>query len=314
MIRTNGIDMAVHEAGPSGRPTVVLCHGFPELAFSWRHQVEALAKAGYHVLAPDMRGYGLSGRPDPVTAYDIHHLTGDLVGLLDAYGLKSAVFAGHDWGGIVTWTMPRLHPDRVAGVIGVNTPHGRRAPADPIALMRAAYGDRMYIVHFQTPGEADLILNADPGKTLRFFFRRTGITLAQYDSRPKEHRKLSLVDAIAGGQEQVWPGQVLLSDAELGYYLSRFAKTGFTGGINWYRNWTRNWETTKDLSDNIPHPALMVMAENDIVLRPSLADGMEAFVPKVEKHLIKDCGHWTQAEKPEELNRVMIDWLRRNFP
>lgn len=148
-VETNGIRMAVYEEG-HGVP-VVMSHGFPELAYSWRHQIPALAAAGFRAIAPDQRGYGLTDRPQAIDAYDIHHLTADLVGLLDALKIDKAVFAGHDWGGIVTWAMPLLHPSRVAGVIGVNTPFMPRAPMDPIALMRAAFGDDMYIVFFQKP-------------------------------------------------------------------------------------------------------------------------------------------------------------------
>lgn len=309
-IETNAIRMAIYEQG-AGVP-VVLCHGFPELAYSWRYQISPLANAGFHVIAPDMRGYGLTDRPQPIDAYDIRHLTGDLVGLLDALKIEKAVFAGHDWGGIVTWAMPLLHPDRVAGIIGVNTPFLPRAPMDPIALMRAAYGENMYIVYFQKPGVADELLASDVGKTLRFFYRKTDITIEEFDKRPAEERNLALVHAL-GADEGLWPGRQLLKPEELAVYQQAFTRTGFTGGINWYRNFTRNWHEMEGVAQKVNVPCLQVMAANDIVLRPSLADGMEAFVPDLEKHLIKDCGHWTQAEKPEELNRVMIDWLKRRF-
>ena len=152
-VETNGIRMAVYEQG-NGVP-VVMSHGFPELAYSWRHQIPAIAGAGFHAIAPDQRGYGLTDRPPTIEAYDIHHLTGDLVGVLDAMKIDKAVFVGHDWGGIVAWAMPLLHPHRVLGVIGVNTPFLPRAPMDPIALMRTVFGENMYIVYFQKPGVAD---------------------------------------------------------------------------------------------------------------------------------------------------------------
>ncbi len=309
-VETNGIRMAVYEQG-AGVP-VVMCHGFPELAYSWRHQLPAVADAGFHAIAPDQRGYGMTDRPEPVESYDIHHLTGDLVGLLDAMKIEKAVFAGHDWGGIVIWAIPLLHPHRVLGVIGVNTPFMPRAPMDPIALMRAAYGEDMYIVFFQKPGIADGLLAKDVEKTLRFFYRRSDITIEEFDKRPPEEKNLALVKALQS-DETLWPGKVLLTPEELEYYAAAFARTGFTGGINWYRNFTRNWQTTEGVAQKVDVPCLMVMAENDVVLRPSMADGMEAFVPDLEKHLIEDCGHWTQAEKPEELSRVMTDWLKRRF-
>jgi pimeloyl-ACP methyl ester carboxylesterase len=309
-VETNGIRMAVYEEG-AGVP-VVMSHGFPELAYSWRHQIPAVARAGFRAIAPDQRGYGFTDRPQPIESYDIHHLTADLVGLLDALKIEKAVFAGHDWGGIVTWAMPLLHPHRVLGVIGVNTPFLPRAPMDPIALMRAAYGEEMYIVFFQRPGVADALLAKDVRKTLRFFYRKTGITIEEFDRRPPEERNLAFVRALES-DEKIWPGEPLLKPEELDIYAKAFERTGFTGGVNWYRNFTRNWQTTEGVVQRVDVPCLMVMAANDIVLRPSLADGMEAFVPDLEKHLIKDCGHWTQSEKPDELNRVMTDWLKRRF-
>jgi pimeloyl-ACP methyl ester carboxylesterase len=309
-VETNGIRMAVYEQG-SGVP-VVMSHGFPELAYSWRHQMPALAAAGFHAIAPDQRGYGLTDRPQAIEAYDIRHLTGDLVGLLDALKIDKAVFVGHDWGGFVAWSMPLLHPERVLGVIGVNTPFMPRAPMDPIALMRAAYGEDMYIVHFQKPGVADAALGRDVGKTLRLFYRKTGVTIEEFDKRPTEERNFAIARALET-DEATWPGETLLKPDEFKVYHDAFTRTGFTGGINWYRNFTRNWQSTEAIPQTVAVPCLMVMAANDVVLRPSLADGMEAFVPDLEKHLIKDCGHWTQTEKPDELNRVMTSWLKRRF-
>ena len=149
---TNGIRMGYYEAGPNtDTPPVVLCHGWPEIAFSWRHQIKALGDAGIRVIAPDQRGYGATDRPEPVEAYDIEHLTGDLIGLLDHLKIDKAIFVGHDWGGFIVWQMPLRHIDRVAGVVGINTPHTNRAPADPIELFRQRFGEQMYIVQFQDP-------------------------------------------------------------------------------------------------------------------------------------------------------------------
>ncbi|KTS55112.1 epoxide hydrolase, partial [Microbacterium testaceum] len=171
---TNGIRMGFYEAGPkTDAPPVVLCHGWPELAFSWRHQIKALAEAGIRVIAPDQRGYGATDRPEPVEAYDMEHLTGDLVGLLDHLKIDKAIFVGHDWGGFVVWQMPLRHPSRVAGVVGVNTPHWDRAPMDPIALFRQRFGDQMYIVQFQDPArEPDRIFGSRVEQTFDAFMRK----------------------------------------------------------------------------------------------------------------------------------------------
>jgi pimeloyl-ACP methyl ester carboxylesterase len=312
MIKTNGIDMAVYEAGPKDGFPVVLCHGFPELAYSWRYQLPALAEAGFRVLAPDQRGYGATSRPDEITAYDMPHLTGDLTGLLDALDIKKAVFVGHDWGGLVVWQMPLYHPSRVAGVIGVNTPFLARPPLDPIMGMRAVFGENMYIVFFQKPGVADALLAKDVGKTFRFFMRKGGVTAAEYAKRPQSERNLELVHALAS-DESTWPGQLLMPPAELQVFVDTFARTGFTGGINWYRNLTRNWELSGTMEQKVRVPGLMIMAEDDVVLSPAMAEGMERFVPDLEKVLIRHCGHWTQQEHPEETNNAMIDWLKRRF-
>ncbi|MDD3838464.1 MAG: alpha/beta hydrolase, partial [Phenylobacterium sp.] len=154
----NGIELAYYEVGPRRGVPVVLCHGFPETAFSWRHQLKALEAAGRWAIAIDGRGYGLSSRPPRVEDYDMEHLTGDLVGLLDHLGVEKAIFVGHDWGGFVVWQMPLMHPDRCAGIVGLNTPFQVRLGMDPIALFRKVYGDEMYIVWFQTPEEPDALL------------------------------------------------------------------------------------------------------------------------------------------------------------
>jgi pimeloyl-ACP methyl ester carboxylesterase len=304
--------MAVHEMGPKDGIPVVFCHGFPELAYSWRHQLPALAAAGYRAIAPDQRGYGGTSRPEKVEDYDMAHLTDDMAGLLDALGLKKAVFCGHDWGGMVVWQMALHHPGRVAGVIGVNTPFLPRPPIDPIAAMRAVYGENMYIVFFQKPGEADAILAKDVGKTFRFFMRKNMTTAEEYAKRPQSERNLELVHALQSDESQ-WPGEVLLTADELKVFVDTFTGTGFTGGINWYRNFTRNWQNSEKLPEKVHVPGLMIMAEDDIVLSPAMADGMERFVPDLEKSLIRRCGHWTQQEHPKETNTAMIDWLKRRF-
>ncbi|HEY4112547.1 MAG TPA: alpha/beta hydrolase [Rhizomicrobium sp.] len=311
MIRTNGIDMAVYEMGPKDGLPVVLCHGFPELAYSWRHQLPALAAAGYRAIAPDQRGYGRTSRPEAIEDYDMPHLTGDLVGLLDALGLEKAVFAGHDWGGIVVWQMPVYHPDRVAGVIGVNTPF-LHFPMDPIAALRAMRGENNYVVFFQKPGVADEILARDVGKTFRFFMRKNLVTAKEFENAPQQAKNFELVHAIEQ-DETAMRGEPLLTDDEMKLFVDTYQRTGFTGGINWYRNLSRNYELGKSMEQIVRVPGLMIMAEDDVVLPPSMTEGMERFVPDLEKVLIHRCGHWTQQEHPQETSAAMIDWLKRRF-
>ena len=315
------IRMAYYETGPRGGTPTVFCHGFPELAFSWRHQLKALAAAGRHAIAPDQRGYGLTSRPEPVEAYDIVHLTDDLVRLLDHLKLEKAVFCGHDWGGVVVWQMPLRHPDRVAGVIALNTPFAPRGQFDPIEVMRRRLGEEMYIVHFQKPGEADAVLGRDPARTMGFFMRRplpgaapgASAGLAT-ERKPGDPSAFPLVRVLEAYDPAVDPRETFLTPAEMDAFVETFRRTGFTGGINWYRNFSRNWRLSERLPNQVTAPALMVMAELDAVLPPSAADGMEAYVPDLEKALIKGSGHWTQQEAPEATSRVILDWLARRFP
>jgi pimeloyl-ACP methyl ester carboxylesterase len=309
----NGIEMAYYEAGPRQGAPIVLCHGFPELAFSWRHQLKALGEAGRWVIAPDQRGYGLTSRPEAVADYDMAHLTGDLVGLLDCLGVEKAIFCGHDWGGFVVWQAPLMHRDRVAGVIGLNTPFLPRAPMDPIALMRMRFGPDMYIVWFQTPDEPDAALAADVEKTIRFFMRKpAGL---QTVAPPLEGGSTFALGPLLQQWDASDAGNQFLTPEELAAFVETFQATGFTGGINWYRNFTRNWAAADGLPARLDGlPCLMITAELDPVLSPAMAEGMPALIDDLEMHMVAGSGHWTQQERPQEVNRLMLDWLDRRFP
>lgn len=310
----NGIELAYYEVGPRRGVPVVLCHGFPETAFSWRHQLKALEAAGRWAIAIDGRGYGLSSRPPRVEDYDMEHLTGDLVGLLDHLGVEKAIFVGHDWGGFVVWQMPLMHPDRCAGIVGLNTPFQVRLGMDPIALFRKVYGDEMYIVWFQTPEEPDALLAQDVAKTMRFFMR-AGEGLKP-DSQPQTQGRSSFAfgETLKRYDPQADQRQ-FLSNEELAVFVEAFRRTGFTGPINWYRNFTRNWERSEGLPQRIDRiPCLMITAEHDPVLRPSMADGMGEHISDLETVMIKGSGHWTQQERPDEVNRIILGWLGRRFP
>lgn len=312
-VDVGGATLSVHEAGEG--PAVVFCHGFPELAYSWRRQLPAVAAAGFRAIAPDQRGYGDSSRPEAVTDYDMAHLTGDLVGTLDALDIERAVFVGHDWGGLVVWQMPLLHPDRVAGVVGVNTPYLPRPPMPPIELFRSLVGEDHYIVWFQQPGVADEVLARDV-PTLFTSMLRTGVSPEQVAeasaAMAAAEPDSSSFERLMGGPRL---GEPLLSDHDLGVYVDAFTETGFTGGLNWYRNMDRNWAATADLDgahiDGIP--CLMVTAEWDPVLVPALAQGMPEMVGDLEMHELSGCGHWTPQEFPDELNALLVDWLTRRF-
>lgn len=334
-VRTNGINMAVYEAGKG--PAVVLLHGFPELAFSWRHQIAPLVAAGYHVIVPDQRGYGLTDRPSKVEDYDMVHLTGDLVGLLDALGVEKAVFVGHDWGGLVAWQMPLLHQSRVAGVIGLNTPFiphemlwldpsltkGLTPPdkpfvaddtKDPIAQMREVYSPDMYVLMFEDGDLGDRLMAHDVARVFRNNMRKGVITAAQYARLPPQARHMAFIKTLEQPEPKTLPGELILTPDELAFYVESFERTGFTPGINWYRNLSRNWKAGLNINQTIEVPSLMIGAEDDVVLAPALMDGMDAHIPDLEKDVIAGCGHWSQQEKPKEVATLMIGWLKRRFP
>ena len=316
---TNGIRMGYYDSGPkTDTPPVVLCHGWPEMAFSWRHQIKALSEAGIRVIAPDQRGYGSTDRPEPVEAYDMEHLTGDLVGLLDHLKIDKAIFVGHDWGGFVVWQMPLRYLDRVAGVVGVNTPHWDRAPADPIELFKKRFGDSMYIVQFQDPArEPDRIFGSRVEQTFDAFMRKPRKAVEPGDKGVGgiggSTANLAFPQMVAAYDAKHDPRTPILSPEEKKVFVDTFTRTGFTGGINWYRNFTRNWQRSAGLDHHVKVPALMIMAENDAVLPPSAADGMEKLVPDLEKYLVRDSGHWTQQEQPEEVSAKLIEWRRKRF-
>jgi pimeloyl-ACP methyl ester carboxylesterase len=301
--------MAVHSLGKG--PPIVLLHGFPEIAFSWRHQLPALAAAGYRAIAPDQRGYGATDIPGSVGDYTIQHLVRDVTGLLDASGLEQAMFVGHDWGALVTWQMALLEPDRMAGLINLNIPFIPRTPIDPITLMRQYLGDDFYIVNFQDSNEADLKCDADPGHVFDVMMRRNQITRAQFDSLPKEKKSFSLLAALA---RKELSGEPLLSEAEHRVYTEAYKAGGFTGPINRYRNWSHNWDSTKDIEQTVNVPSLFIGAEDDVIVSLAQIEAMKPQVPDLEIHMIKKCGHWTQQEKPREVNSIMLDWLARRYP
>ncbi|HEX4436785.1 MAG TPA: alpha/beta hydrolase [Solirubrobacteraceae bacterium] len=287
-LAVNGIELNVIEAGEG--PLVVLCHGFPELAYSWRHQIPALAAAGYHVVAPDMRGYGSSSAPAEIEAYDILALCGDMAGLLDAVGEQQASFVGHDWGANVTWWMAAIHPERVRAVAGLSVPFVPRAPAAPIPIMRAHLGEDFYIVWFQEPGVADEALSRDVRRTLT----TSRVWTAQWAE-----------EEGADTKRAEW-----LSEEELAVYVEAFARTGFTGGLNWYRNIDRNRELTASYERKIEQPAMFLTGELDPVQSFMPVEAMNGWVTDLRSQIVvPGAGHWVQQQAPEAVNTALLDFL-----
>jgi pimeloyl-ACP methyl ester carboxylesterase len=291
------VELEVFEAGRenAGRP-IVLCHGWPELAFSWRHQVRALVDAGYHVIVPNQRGYGNSSRPSDVAAYDIEHLAGDLVTLLDHYGYDDATFVGHDWGAMVVWGLAMLHPSRVNGVINLSLPYQERGPMPWIDLLEQVLGSDYYFVHFnRQPGVADAILDENTARFLRNLYRKNEPVAEPVPG-------MVMINLATSDTPQ---GEALMSDEELAVFVSAFERSGFTGGINWYRNLDRNWHLLADIEPIIHHPALMIYGDRDVVPK---SETLSQFVHNVYVMSL-DCGHWIQEELPQETNRAILSWL-----
>ena len=288
---------------------VVLAHGFPELAYSWRHQIPALAEAGYHVLAPDQRGYGGSSRPDAIEAYNIRELTADVVGLLDDVGAERAVWIGHDWGAAVVWNAPLLHPDRVAAVAALSVPVVPRAKVPPTQAFRATFGENFfYILYFQEPGVADDELDADPARTMRRMMG--GLTVSGDHSAGMR----MVAPGPEGFLDRLPEPERLpdwLSQDELDHYISEFARTGFTGGLNWYRNFDRNWETTAELTGaKIAVPSLFIAGTADPVLAFTRTDrALEVISGPYRQVMIDGAGHWLQQERPDEVNATLLEFL-----
>lgn len=314
---TTPIELDLLDVGRSEgtRPAVVLCHGFPELSHSWRHQLGALEAAGFRGIAPDQRGYGDSTAPEAIDQYGIAHLCGDLADLLDAEGLDRAVFVGHDWGGLVAWAMPVLFPDRCAGVVGICTPY---IPFATTEAFRRVFGDdpeNFYMLWFQEPGVAE----AEMDRNVRPIFEK--LMRGGIDPAVAGTRSLDGGDPAAGFNpfkfinELGTYGEPVMSPEDLEVYVSTFERTGFRGGINWYRNFDANAAQYPQVGTvPLDLPTLMIRAELDPALPPAMADHMPRICSDLEMTTIEGAGHWVQQERPEEVNEILLDWLARRFP
>jgi len=310
-VETNGIRMHVAEAGEG--PLVLMCHGWPESWYSWRHQLRALADAGFHAVAPDQRGYGQTDAPEAIEQYTLFHLTGDLVGLLDALGEAQAVVAGHDWGAPVAWHAALIRPDRFPAGIGLSVPRTGRGPARPTTVMPQTDDAVFYQMYFQTPGVAEAEFERDVRSTMRRIL--VGIS----GDAPSETGSVGMVPREGGFLSRTVDPPTLpawLTEEDLDFYTSEFSRSGFRGGLNWYRNIDRNWELTAPYTGaQVTVPALFVAGERDLVLAfrgvQQVLERQTELVPDLRGTvLLPGCGHWTQQERPEEVNAAMIEFLR----
>ena len=303
-IQTNGITMHVAEAG-TGFP-VVFCHGFPELWYSWRHQVRALAEAGFHAIAPDMRGYGGTDAPKEPDSYVSKVFCADMAGVLDALGIEKAVFVGHDWGGSVIWQMGLRYPERVERLVGLNTPYAGPGGGKVTELLRDYHGltdKTFYMRYFLQPGVAEAELEADVRTTFKKVF-------LPY-TRAEDFTTFMTVGGDGSGViAKIENTDTFLTEEELDVYTETFERTGFTGGLNWYRGADLNaLETDGPKGPGLNIKSMMVTAGKDTILKPEMAGAMPALIPGIRMEHIEDCAHWTQQERPDEVNALLLDFL-----
>jgi pimeloyl-ACP methyl ester carboxylesterase len=314
-VTANSIKLHIAEQGEG--PLVVLCHGFPESWYSWRHQLAALAAAGFHAVAPDMRGYGQSDRPDSIDQYTLLHLVGDMVGLLDALGAEQAVIAGHDWGAPVAWHAALLRPDRFRAVIGLSVPFRPRGHAAPTSVMPQRDDAQFYQLYFQTPGIAEAELERDPRDTIvKLLFAASG----DVPRRGTGQGDVGMVPRNGGFLTRMPSPAALpgwLTKADVDFYAAEFARTGFRGGLNWYRNIDRNWELLAPFAGaKVNVPALYMAGDRDLVVAfrgmDKLVPNLKNFAPRLRNTImLPGCGHWTQQERASEVSAAMIDFIRQ---
>jgi pimeloyl-ACP methyl ester carboxylesterase len=310
-VETNGIRMHVAEQGKG--PLVILCHGFPESWYSWRHQLGALADAGFRAAAPDMRGYGQTDRPEDTGTYTLLHLVGDMVGLVEALGEKEAVIAGHDWGAPVAWHAALMRPDRFRGVVGLSVPFRPRSSVRPSTVMPQTDDKWFYQLYFQKPGVAEAELGRDVRRSIR------SILYTASGDAPKREEGLGMVPRKGGFLDHTNDPATLppwLDERDVDFYTGEFQRTGFRGGLNWYRNIDLNWELLAPYAGaKVVAPALYVAGDRDLVVT---FRGMDQLIPALAQHvpnlrrtiMLPGCGHWTQQERAGEVNAAMIEFLK----
>ena len=308
-VAVNGINMHVAERGAG--PLVVLCHGWPELWYSWRHQLSALAAAGYRAVAPDMRGFGETDAPARADEYTIFHSVGDIVGLVAALGERQAIVIGHDWGAPVAWTAAMLRPDVFPAVIAMSVPHRPRSADAPLKLLRQAGLHNFYWCYFQTPGVAEAEFERDPSTTLRkLLYGVSG------DAPSDRENPLVIPEGKGFLDSMIVPENLpaWLQEEDVAKMIGEYRRTGFRGGLNWYRNIDRNWELTAPWHGaTIRQPALFIAGLRDPVIagkRGEIAiEQMTRAVPGVKKVMIDRAGHWIQQERPQEVNGAVLEFL-----
>ena len=316
-VEANGIRIHLAEAGTG--PVVLLCHGFPKSWYSWRHQLKTLAEAGYHAVAPDMRGYGQTDRPAEVEKYTLLHIVGDMVGVIDALGAAQSVIVGHDWGAPVAWHAALLRPDRFRAVVGLSVPFRPRGSTRPTSAMPQNEQSWFYQLYFQEPGVAEAEFERDPRAALRRSLYSASGDAPEGADNVFGREDVGMVPRAGGILTRTIDPERLppwLTEADVDYYTSEFTRTGFRGGLDWYRNIDRNWELMAPFAGlRVTVPALYVAGDRDLVVAFPGADkliaNLKTFVPGLRQTImLPGCGHWTQQERPDEVNAALLQFLR----
>ena len=307
-IRSDGYKIATYAFGPKDGPTVILVHGWPEIAYSWKLIVPALLRSGYRVICFDLRGFGRSDVPLADADYAMPQLVGDIEAVMDSYGIKSADIIGHDWGGSIVWFAARMISQRIKRVIGICVPHTARAPAPPLKIIEKRAGRQHYFLEYKyRPDEVAKLFAKDPDGFFRIMFRSVPDDAVADETFTYIPTKF---EAFLKAGSPPLKGQIL-NDDDRAVFVKAYKRTGFRSGMNLYRNIDVNWELSEGMSDRISQPVLMISPERDLLLPPKLAEPMKDMVDEFMQVCIPNCGHWAMWEQPEVINAAITGWLGR---
>jgi pimeloyl-ACP methyl ester carboxylesterase len=305
-IKSDGFQLATYQAGNPSAETVILIHGWPEIAYSWKLTVPALVEAGYNVIAYDLRGFGFSDAPRGIHHYQIEQMVADLETVIESSAQEKVTLIGHDWGGIIMWHAARMLSDRIDRLVSICTPHVKHAPVDPLKIFRKRFGDDHYFLEFcNRPDEIEALFASDPDAFFKLMFRTTppGKSMdKKFTYIPKSFERY-----IAEGAPDL-PGAVMGDEDRL-IYTEAYKRNRFHGGMSLYRNTTHNWQLAQGLSERVMQPSLMLSPADDLLLPPSSTDHMPSIMPNLKRQIIPNCGHWAMWDNPEAINKAIVGWL-----